>query len=105
MINKLKRAADWVVGTGVDVDSLPLHVWIKDKNGALHKILFNPHEKEGRWLLSEMELKLDDKQVYKYRRLMQDIWYKEGGTEHVLFDWWFKTAPASLCFDKIMEVI
>jgi len=68
-----------------------------------HNNTFNPHEKEGRHFLVDMERKLTPDQWDEYENKMDYIWLKTKAKNS--FERWLKTAPSETCFKCIMQVI
>lgn len=110
MIEKLKKAAEFL---GEEIT-----IWENSKqaiiNASYHDsecqapVFFNPHEKEGRYLLVEILEKFTRKQRNKYIDLMFEKFKLIREKEHYRyndFECWAIYAPSEICFDCIMEVI
>lgn len=116
MIKKIKRAAEFL---GYDISEgipnnykLPLFTYPANKVTFEHEpfewVEFNPHEKDGRHWLVEMEDKLDEVQSEFYIiKLCESIGIPVH-MDYVLKNndiYQIKKAPSKLCFKIIMEII
>ena len=107
-IEKLKKAAvefmryKTISGHIYSQNSIGDAIYV-DNFGLIPLEEWDPQKETGRHFLVEMENNMSSADFELYQIEMSKVWYKTGVAWS--FERWFKTAPAELCFEKIMEVV